>query len=92
MLPFVEYQHTGGACSVSGGYVYRGSALPAIMGHYFYADYCTGDVTSVVYPNATTVDWPQLSGGNVSAFGQDAKGELYIVRLGGPVYKIVPGP
>jgi len=92
VLPFVEYQHAGGACSVSGGYVYRGSALPAIVGHYFYADYCTGDVTSVVYPNTAKVDWPQLSGGNVSSFGQDAKGELYVVRLGGPVYRIVPAP
>jgi glucose/arabinose dehydrogenase len=92
VLPFVEYPHAAGACSISGGYVYRGSRLTQLIGHYFYADYCTGDVTSVAYPNAAKVDWPQLSGGNVSSFGEDARGELYILRLGGPVYKIVPSP
>ncbi len=90
VLPFVEYSHAGGACSISGGYVYRGSRLPQITGHYFYADYCTGEVTSVVYPSAAKVSWPALSGGNVSSFGQDARGELYVVQLGGGVFRIVP--
>ena len=94
VLPFVEYSHAGGACTVAGGYVYRGTALSSLVGHYFYADFCTGNISSFAYPSATVTDRsPQLRpGGNVSAFGQDARGELYILQLGGPVYKIVPRP
>ena len=93
-LPWVDYQHVGGACSISGGYVYRGSAIPALVGHYLYADYCTGNVSSFAYPSATVVDRSAelRPGDGVSSFGQDARGELYILQLGGPVYKIVPGP
>ena len=92
VLPFVEYAHAGGACSISGGYVYRGSRVTQLTGHYLYADYCTGDVSSFAHPNAAKVDWPQLSGGNVSSFGQDARGELYILQLGGAVNRIVSAP
>ncbi len=93
-LPFVEYPHSGGACSISGGYVYRGSAIPGLAGNYLYADYCTGEVWSIAYPDPTIVDASsQLSPGDgVSAFGQDARGELYILQLGGPVHRIVPSP
>jgi hypothetical protein len=94
VLPFVEYPHSGGACSISGGYVYRGTALPGLVGHYFYADYCNGNVSSFAYPSATVTDRsPELRPGTgVSAFGQDARGELYILQLGGPVYRIEPSP
>jgi len=94
-LPVVEYPHLGLACSVTGGYVYRGSALPALVGNYFYADYCQGSVHSIKYPSSTSpADWTALlsPGGSISAFGQDAKGELYILQLTGPVWRIVPGP
>jgi hypothetical protein len=93
-LPFVEYPHSGGACSISGGYVYRGSALPSLAGHYLYADYCTGNVSSFAYPNVGVVDRSAelRPSDGVSAFGEDARGELYILQLGGPVYKIVPNP
>ena len=94
VLPFVDYQHVNGACSISGGYVYRGSKLTQITGHYFYADFCTGDVSSFAYPNPARVDWSPLirPGGNVSSFGEDASGELYIMQLNGPVYRIIPTP
>ncbi len=92
VLPFIDYSLAGAACAVSGGYVYRGTRITQIQGHYFYADYCTGTVSSFAYPSAAKVDWPQLSGGNISSFGQDARGELYVVRLGGAVYRIVPSP
>lgn len=93
-LPLVEYSHGGGACSISGGYVYRGSALPSLAGHYLYADFCTGNVSSFAYPSASVTDRSAelRPGDGVSAFGQDARGELYILQLGGSVYKIVPGP
>ncbi len=90
--PVVEYPHLNAACSITGGYVYRGSALPELTGDYFYADYCDGSVHSIKYPNVNVGDWTQLvsPGGGISSFGQDAKGELYILQLGGRVYRIVP--
>jgi glucose/arabinose dehydrogenase len=94
-LPVVEYPHLGNACSITGGYVYRGSALPDLAGNYFYADYCDGSVHSIQYPtNTTPGDWTTLlsPGGSISGFGQDARGELYILQLTGPVWRIVPAP
>src|SRR5438093_6169653 len=92
ILPITEYIHAFGACSITGGYVYRGSALPALVGNYFYADYCNGSVLSIRYPGSGPADWTSLltPGSGVSSFGQDARGELYIVQLGGPVFRIVP--
>jgi glucose/arabinose dehydrogenase len=94
-LPVVEYPHFAGACSITGGYVYRGSALPALAGNYFYADYCTGSIHSIKYPATSTGDWTSIlspSGGNISSFGQDARGELYVLQLTGPVWRIIPTP
>ncbi len=96
-LPLVEYGHSSGACSITGGYVYRGTRVPALTGNYLYADYCNGMVWSfrLVGGAATGArDWtPQLSpGGGVSSFGQDARGELYIMTLGGSLYRIVEVP
>ena len=93
----VEYPHTLGACAITGGYVYRGSRLPVMADFYFYADYCNGFVLSFRYSggNVTTqLDWTQLlsPGSQISSFGQDARGELYIVTLSGSVYRIVPRP
>jgi glucose/arabinose dehydrogenase len=94
-LPVFEYSHQEG-CSITGGYVYRGSAIPAIQGHYFYADYCQGWVRSLRYASGTVTDrteWPSLSpGGSVLSFGEDAAGELYVLDQGGKVSKVVPDP
>jgi len=94
ILPVVEYAHGFGTCSITGGYVYRGSALPVMVGHYFYADYCDGSVHSIRYPgNTDQLDWQILSpGSQISSFGQDSRGELYIMSLRGTVYRIVPSP
>ena len=91
-LPWVDYQHAGGACSISGGYVYRGSAIPALVGHYLFADYCNGNVSSLAYPGTTVVDRSAelRPGDGVSSFGQDARGRVYAVSLEGPVYRFVP--
>jgi glucose/arabinose dehydrogenase len=93
-LPVLSYDH-GAGCSVTGGFVYRGAAIPALQGHYFYSDFCRGWVRSFRFENGTTVDrfqWPTLApGGSVPSFGRDAAGELYVMTTGGAVYKIVPG-
>jgi hypothetical protein len=92
-LPVLEYDHLEG-CSVIGGYVYRGSAIPGLQGHYFYADYCSGWVRSFRMDGGVAVDrteWPTLQpGGPVTSFGEDAAGELYLLTEEGGVFKIVP--
>jgi len=101
-LPIVEHPHSGGDCSVTGGYVYRGCALPNLLGTYFYADFCTGTIRSFRYIGGAVTEQqdrtaqltpPQGLLGSISSFGEDAAGELYIVSLDGSIYKIVPlGP
>jgi glucose/arabinose dehydrogenase len=92
-LPVLEYSHSEG-CSVSSGYVYRGAAIPALQGTYFYADYCLGWVRSFRMSGGVVTeetDWPALRpGGQVTSFGEDAAGELYLLTEQGGVYKIIP--
>jgi glucose/arabinose dehydrogenase len=91
-LPVLEYDHTVG-CAVIGGYVYRGAAIPALQGTYFYSDYCKGWVRSFRMEAGAVsadTDWPALQpGGQVTSLGEDAAGELYIVTQKGGVFKIV---
>lgn len=93
VLPAAEYSHAEG-CSISGGFVYRGAAIPALQGHYFFADYCRGWVRSIRLENGQVVEslqWPTLApGGAVPAFGRDAAGELYVLSAEGRVFRIVP--
>lgn len=94
-LPALEYGHDEG-CSVTGGYVYRGSAVPSLQGQYFYGDFCGGWVRSFRYSDGVVTDrlsWPSLSpGGPVVSFGEDASGELYVLEAGGRVFRIVAEP
>jgi glucose/arabinose dehydrogenase len=89
-LPVLEYGHSDG-CSITGGIVYRGSRLPSLRGHYFYADYCRGWVRSFRYANGSALDQRSWSFGNigsVTSFGQDAAGELYVVSTNGTIYRL----
>jgi len=96
-LPVTEYPHDQG-CSITGGVVYRGKALPQLAGAYFYADYCTGLLRSFRWSPAGIRDhwdWkPAIDREGVlqqvSSFGVDADGELYIVELTGAIYQLVP--
>jgi glucose/arabinose dehydrogenase len=93
--PVLEYDHSGGACSITGGYVYRGTAIQGLQGTYFYADYCLGFVRSFRLANNGMVtepaEWPMLDPNeNITSFGQDAAGELYIVTQQNGLYRIVP--
>jgi glucose/arabinose dehydrogenase len=90
-LPVVDYRHVGGNCSVTGGYVYRGSAFPQWNGIYFYGDYCSGRIWALA---------PDGSGGwlnaevlksdlAISSFGEDEAGELYVLDYGsGVIYRL----
>jgi len=93
--PVLDYSHDDG-CSVTGGYVYRGTAIPSLVGSYFYADYCGGWVRSFRFADGKATDrqeWSALSpGGSITSFGQDAAGELYVLTREGGVYRIVQNP
>ncbi|HUF26173.1 MAG TPA: PQQ-dependent sugar dehydrogenase [Gemmatimonadaceae bacterium] len=92
MLPVLVYPHEGGACSITGGHVYRGSELPDIVGHYFYADYCLGFIRSFRYAGGAATqqrDWPFAAlVGRVLSFGVDAAGELYVLSQSGRVFRL----
>jgi len=97
ILPVAEYGRELG-CSVSGGHVYRGSGIPGLTGWYLFADYCTGllfGIPSDVEPAAGTAVAPRVlleTGAQVSSFGEDADGELYLTDLAsGTIYRIIPG-
>ncbi len=93
--PAVEYGHSNG-CSIIGGFVYRGSRAPSLVGQYFYSDYCSGWMRSFAYANGAVTGqttWNlNVSLGNVLSFGEDSAGELYVLSGGGSVYRIAPAP
>jgi hypothetical protein len=92
-LPVLDYPHADGACSVTGGYVYRGQAAPSQRGTYFYADFCNGFVRSFRHQNGQATDqfeWPLLNRQGITSFGEDDQGELYLMTQGGSLFKIVP--
>ena len=93
--PVLEYGH-GNGCSITGGFVYRGSQAPSLVGHYFYSDYCSGWISSFTYANGAVQQrftWNlNVNLGNVLSFGEDSAGELYVLSAGGNVYRIAPAP
>lgn len=86
-----------GACSIAGGYVYRGSAIPELQGVYFFGDYCSNDIAAFRWcegsvMGAQRVEDLRLTGGALAAFGQDNAGEIYIVNLrSGEVLRVISG-
>jgi glucose/arabinose dehydrogenase len=93
--PAFEYEHGPGdvnGCSITGGFVYRGKAIPELAGRYFYSDYCVGFLKSFLPSGAgigEQMNWPIPDIGQVPSFGRDADGELYVLTTGGKVFKIV---
>lgn len=86
--PIAEHQHLGGNCSVTGGYVYRGTQFPALEGLYFYSDYCSGKIWALRpgYAPEQFMDTILI----VSSFGEDEAGELYLVGFyQGHIYQLV---
>ena len=90
--PVWEYGRDQG-CSVTGGYVYRGRAIPELVGSYVFGDYCSSRIWAVQISSGE-VEFRDFAvavpGGELAAFGQDANGELYTLSLSGAVSKIVP--
>lgn len=85
--PVTAYPHSGSGpitgCSVTGGYVYRGSVIPGLQGWYLYADFCSGDVAAFKMCDGAATGLQRVDGlsidPNISSFGEDANGELYII-------------
>ena len=91
LQPITEYNHSFG-CSITGGNVYRGNAYPQMQGNYFFADYCTGLIWAIDAANNTFTEPTLLleSGLQVSSFGEDEAGELYLTSYGnGALYRVV---
>ena len=88
--PVIDYPHTSGACSITGGYVYRGTAIQGLQGHYLYSDFCAGFLKSFRYSGGTAVDQKDwgITSSSVTSFGKDFSGELYLMS-GDNIYKIV---
>jgi glucose/arabinose dehydrogenase len=88
--PVHQYTHQVG-CSVTGGYVYRGKAIPRIAGRYFFGDYCSGDIWSMrlVSGKATDVRKEAIEVRGLASFGQGPAGELFLLSDDGPVYRLV---
>ncbi|MBA2283110.1 MAG: PQQ-dependent sugar dehydrogenase [Actinomycetota bacterium] len=90
--PVLTYDHASGGCAITGGYVYRGARVPALVGAYVWGDHCLGELQALVVTNglpssarALGVTVPQLT-----SFGQDSEGELWALSLQGPVYRVLP--
>ncbi len=96
IAPAIEFDHATG-CSITGGIVYRGSALPELYGAYFYSDFCTAILRSFRWKDGVVSDhwdWkalldPKSRLAEVSAFAEDEDGEMYLLSSGGGIYKLV---
>jgi uncharacterized repeat protein (TIGR03806 family) len=86
LLPEYEFLHDGGPAAVVGGFVYRGAALPALVGKYIYGNYSIGQ--TYIYDPATKKATAMTVGGKPVAFGEDNAGEIYVSREGGTIEKL----
>jgi hypothetical protein len=98
VFPILDYDHSGGRCSITGGYRYRGALIPDLYGSYVYADYCSGQISAATQvPGGWSVrellDLPSDTTFGISTFGEDESGELYFAaRQAGKIFRIVGKP
>ena len=90
--PIIEYSQAEGGCSITGGYVYRGSRLPSLYGAYIYGDFCSGRVWALRYNGTQVTEHAELvdSRLQISAFGEGQDGELYILSFDRKIYRLEP--
>ena len=90
-FPVAVYDHSGGKCSITGGYVYRGAQYPSLQGKYFFADYCSTQIG--ILDENNTITWTSAyTGNNFSTFGQDYQKELYVAAVNsGKIFKVTTG-
>jgi len=92
-LPVAVYAHGAGRCAIIGGYVYRGTRLPALIGVYLYADLCSGEIFGLaqVTPGVWQSTLLLSSGLSILTFGEDIQRELYVGSDDGTVYQLIAG-
>jgi glucose/arabinose dehydrogenase len=93
-LPVIDVSHQDPPfpCAITGGHVYRGSAIPELRGRYFYSDYCGGFLRSFHYVSGQAIEkieWSIPDIGRVISFGEDAAGEIYVITASGRIYRVV---
>ena len=93
MPPIFVYSHSGGGCSITGGYVVRDPRLRSLYRRYIYGDFCLGDLHSLIpgLPKARDDKPLGLQIPSLSSFGEDNAGHVYATSLSGPVYRLDPG-
>jgi glucose/arabinose dehydrogenase len=91
-FPVRTYSHADGRCSITGGFVYRGTNVPGAVGRYFFGDYCKGRVWSLRRRSDGTLTRTraEFAVPHISSFGEDSAGELYMASLDGKIYKLRP--
>ena len=85
--PVTEYDHSSDRCSVTGGYVYRGTMIPALQGTYLFGDFCSGEIWG--YKDGQT-QMLLVTDQQISSFGEDRDSELYVLGYGGGIFRITP--
>ncbi|MEL7208181.1 MAG: PQQ-dependent sugar dehydrogenase, partial [Actinomycetota bacterium] len=93
--PVFDYAHEGGNCSVTGGYVYRGEAVPDLVGTYVFGDYCVSELRGLRVGGGAEAETAEFGVGTdqntLVSFGEDAAGELYVLAGSGEIHRIVSG-
>jgi hypothetical protein len=91
ILPVVAYNHSQGDCSVIGGYVYRGPSAPSLVGRYLFSDFCSGRIWSIARAAAAPAGRAMFldTSLNITSFGEDQAGEVYVTDAAGGVRRIV---
>ena len=89
VTPVGEYTHAGSNCAVTGGYVYRGTAFPALVGQYVFADYCSGRIWTLPQ-GGLTADMVLRADttAQITSFGESDAGELYAVSIDGRLFRV----
>ncbi|WP_034966611.1 PQQ-dependent sugar dehydrogenase [Chryseobacterium sp. FH1] len=85
-FPVVQYDHSGGKCSITGGYVYRGNLYPDLVGKYIFADFCSQQIGIL---DNTSITWSSaFSGNSFTTFGEDNQKQLYVGASNGKIFKV----
>ena len=85
-FPVVQYYHSGGKCSITGGYVYRGNLYPDLAGKYIFADFCSAQIGIL---DNTTITWTApFTGNGFTTFGEDNQNQLYAAAANGKIFKV----
>jgi glucose/arabinose dehydrogenase len=90
VLPLFEFDHSDGGCAITGGVVYRGEAIPELSGAYLFSDYCDGRIRAVRAADGAVVEEHTFDaeGTELVSFGEDARGEVYVLSLDGTIYRL----